>query len=452
MKALNDTPFFLTQGSDIIAKVLAKNERGWSAASEASATGVEVKTEPSKMATPTNDDTTTNQARIKVAWSALADPDNGGSDITSYHLQWDNGSGGSTWVDLVGLSPTSTALSFTVSTGVVSGTSYKFRVRAANVYGWGSYSSTLTVKAAAAPAQVLSVSTTIDEATGRLKISWLPPSTNGDPITAYKVEIYDALLAVAYEESTYCPGTSTALLQNLYCTVPMTVLADSPYGYGVNRVIVVQISAQNSYGYGTSSTPNSSGARLRTVPATPSTPTVGSTATDTQVLIEWTALDFGDESGYVGITSYDLYSDNGSGDDDYDEISSSNTTSYLATGLTGGIVYKFKVRATNMYGSGPFSDVLEYTPQDVPGEVGIANVSISTPTSTSTTVLIDWDQPDEHSSTITQYEVAFLTSEGIYTTLDECPGTSDDELTYTNCTVNMSSIITATGLARDSVI
>lgn len=62
-----------------------------------------------------------------------------------------------------------------------------FRVRAANVYGWGDYSSTVTVKAAAAPAKVLSVSTTIDETTGYLKISWLPPSSNGDAIDEYRI-------------------------------------------------------------------------------------------------------------------------------------------------------------------------------------------------------------------------------------------------------------------------
>lgn len=104
------------------------------------------------MSAPTNDAAGSNQAQIRVTWTGLADPANGGASITSYNLQWDNGSGGSTWVDLVGLSPSSTATSFTVSTGVVSGTTYRFRVRAANVYGWGGFSPVLSVKAAAAPA------------------------------------------------------------------------------------------------------------------------------------------------------------------------------------------------------------------------------------------------------------------------------------------------------------
>jgi hypothetical protein len=135
------------------------------------------------MITPSDDSTVTNQAQIKVDYDPTSTSfDNGGSSVTGYNLQWDAGSGGSSWVDLVGPTPASTALTFTVSTGVVSGTSYIFRVRAANVYGWGDYSTTVTVKAAAQPGKVLSVSTTVDETTGYLKISWLPPQSNGDPI------------------------------------------------------------------------------------------------------------------------------------------------------------------------------------------------------------------------------------------------------------------------------
>lgn len=129
-----------------------------------------------------------------------------------------------------------------------------FRVRAANVYGWGDYSSTVTVKAAAEPGQVLSVSTTIDETTGYLKISWLPPQSNGDPIDEYKIEISDVLMTDTITEDRYCDGTSTTLLQNLYCLVPMDALTSTTapydYGYTVNTLVKVYVSAHNSYGYG----------------------------------------------------------------------------------------------------------------------------------------------------------------------------------------------------------
>lgn len=334
---------------------------------------------------------------------------------------------------------------------MVSGTTYRFRVRAANVYGWGDFSSVLSVKAAAKPAQVLSVSTTVDDATGKLKISWLPPSSNGDSITEYKVEIAETLLATYYAESTYCPGTSTTLLQNLYCLVPMTALTALPYSYGVNRVVVVRISAKNSYGFGATSTPNTSGARVRTVPVAPTTPTVGSIASDTQVQITWTALTFGDNTGQVAITAYELYGDNGSGGT-FNELSNALTTSYLATGLTGGTPYKFKVRATNMYGPGAFSAELTYTPIDVPSKIGLPTVTATVPTASATTVTIAWTKPDAHSSTITLYDVQFLKSDGTFTSIATCPGTPAASGTAESCVVEMSAIITATGLSRDSYI
>lgn len=110
------------------------------------------------------------------------------------------------------------------------------------------------------------------------------------------------------------------------------------------------------------------------MPIAPNTPTVGTPASDTQVLIQWTGLTYGSDTGETSITSYSLYSDNGSGDGIFDEIASGLITSYLATGLTGGATYLFKVKATNMYGSGDFSSALSYVPQDVPGEVGIPDI------------------------------------------------------------------------------
>lgn len=290
-----------------------------------------------------------------------------------------------------------------------------------------------------------------------LKISWLPPSSNGDPIDEYKIEIADLLTVDTITEDRYCDGTSTTLLQNLYCLVPMDALVSTTapydYGYTVNTLVKVYVSAHNSYGYGSASSVNTAGARVRTVPIAPATPTVGSTATDTQVLISWTGLTYGVDTGLAAITSYSLYSDNADGSGDFDEIATGLITSYLATGLTGGATYLFKVRATNMYGPGPFSTVLSYTPTDVPGEVGIPDVEITSPAATSTTVTIDWDAPDDHSSSISQYDVRFLTATGTYVaSTTECIGTDSSVLTTTSCAVSMDEIISLTSLSRDSTI
>jgi hypothetical protein len=57
------------------------------------------------------------------------------------------------WTDLRGGSLISSlSTSYTLTTNVVGGTSYKFRVRAQNAQGYGPYSNIITIKAAQVPA------------------------------------------------------------------------------------------------------------------------------------------------------------------------------------------------------------------------------------------------------------------------------------------------------------
>jgi hypothetical protein len=76
------------------------------------------------MSAPTSGSSTTD-TQIEVTWSAVSSaPANGGSAITSYHLQWDAGTSGVTWTDVIGLSPSYTGTSYIVSTSVTAGSSY----------------------------------------------------------------------------------------------------------------------------------------------------------------------------------------------------------------------------------------------------------------------------------------------------------------------------------------
>src|SRR5437762_1734809 len=93
----------------------------------------------------------TSESQIEVTWSALTTPSNGGSTITSYNLQWDSGSAGVTWTDVVGISPAYTSTSIILSTGITAGSTYRFKVRAQNDIGWGSFSSSASIKAATTP-------------------------------------------------------------------------------------------------------------------------------------------------------------------------------------------------------------------------------------------------------------------------------------------------------------
>lgn len=64
------------------------------------------------------------------------------------------------------------------------------------------------------------VTTTYDSITGGVKISWVAPNSNTESITKYLIEIYSKT-NVASEDLTNCDGSSSTILSNLQCVIPM---------------------------------------------------------------------------------------------------------------------------------------------------------------------------------------------------------------------------------------
>lgn len=93
---------------------------GWSDLSLANTAGELVQTKPVQMSAPTRG-SGTNTNTIVVNWVALTGDNTGGASIASYNLQWDNGSDGANWYELVGITSNVTALTYTKSTGVTPG-------------------------------------------------------------------------------------------------------------------------------------------------------------------------------------------------------------------------------------------------------------------------------------------------------------------------------------------
>jgi hypothetical protein len=114
-----------------------------------------------------------------------------GAAITSYNLYWDAGTSGSSYLSLIGEATDFTGLTHTQTSDVIEGNSYKFKVRAKNIFGWSDFSSVLTIVAAHAPNTMDAVVTSIDSLTGDVQITWTAPDSNGDDITSYTIEIQD---------------------------------------------------------------------------------------------------------------------------------------------------------------------------------------------------------------------------------------------------------------------
>jgi len=116
--------------------------------------------------------------------------------------------------------------------------------------------------------------------------------------------------------------------------------------------------------------------------------------------------------------------------------------------LIGGLFYKFKIRARNIYGFGDYSDELSVLTSDVPDQVNIPTVSI-----VNTNVQISWQAPFDNYEAITAYDVVLLTSTGAQVQdLTNCNGANGTIVTNRSCQIPMPTVITLTSLTQGSLI
>jgi len=123
-----------------------------------------------------------SQTSIQIVWDApLSD---GSTPITDFNVWWDNGAENGVYVELT--ASTGNLLTYTVSTGLVTGNSYSFKVRAKNFVGQSAYSEVLVVVAALLPGQP-TAPTKFSASISQITIRWTKPDENGSTITKYNV-------------------------------------------------------------------------------------------------------------------------------------------------------------------------------------------------------------------------------------------------------------------------
>lgn len=129
----------------------------------------------------------TNETSIQVNWFGLSGNETGGAAITSYNLQTDTGSNGTTWTNIA----SQLDLTFVLTEINAPGVTYQFRVRAENIYGFGPFSDSIAIKTPTAPSAT-SVPLTVIDKEGNIRISWNRPEDGGSPITGFTVQISNA--------------------------------------------------------------------------------------------------------------------------------------------------------------------------------------------------------------------------------------------------------------------
>lgn len=238
----------------------------------------------------------------------MTNPQDGGAEVLSYNVQWDAGSGGMNFIELVGYTTPFLSLEYTVLNsveGLTPGLSYKFKYRAGNKYGWGEYSTEVSFVAAAIPLQALPVTTQIENY--YVKIQWEMPNDQSSEIIEYEILIKQQDGKFSKPTGQFCKGTDWSVVQNRYCHVPMqSVLRQAPFNLQYNDLVVARIRARNQIGFAVDfSNENSVGARVQVLPSKMASIYEGLATDDTRIQINWSALE-GDETGGAAILSYNL--------------------------------------------------------------------------------------------------------------------------------------------------
>lgn len=268
MTRLRIDPYNLGYSNLVKAIVSAQNINGWSDYSLPNLVGATIQVEPQVMPAPTKG-VLTLQTQVHVLWSDVNfTPNNGDSDIITYNVQWDKGTLGKFWYNLIGSSTNSLTTSYIVTNSIVPGDYYQFKVRAQNKWGWGPFSPVFTIQSSTIPDQILPPTTSLNIGTGAVIISWIKPNDRNNPIDMYKIEIQSAADSQWYETLATCNGAiSTTIVINRQCTVPMETLLAEPFKYQLSNVVKARVTAHNQNGWGLVSNPNTSGITVKTKPA-----------------------------------------------------------------------------------------------------------------------------------------------------------------------------------------
>ena len=321
----NYTVMELTNGQSYAFRLRAANSDGQSSPS----TSVSATPAPTAPEAPQSLGATPGNKKVELRWTAPAD--DGGEPITRYEYEQD---GSGTWTSTGSAETNYTVMELT------NGQSYAFRVRAVNSIGGGAPTPSLSATPATTePDAPESLEATAGD--GQVELRWTaPPDDGGDPVTHYEYEQDGSGIWIS-TGSAETRHTVTGLVNGQSYTFRVRAVNDRGYGD------VVTIEA-------TPSRPTGGGGRGPRTTAPDAPRNLTAAAADGGVTLSWDAP-FG--TGGAPITDYEYRID---GEGEWISIGSVKRM-HTITGLTGGTVHVFRVRAVNRAGAGRASDPAEVT-------------------------------------------------------------------------------------------
>jgi hypothetical protein len=155
MATISGTTYLLPYRHIVQAKARAHNQFGWGDYSDHNTTGAKIQSVPEIPDAPTRG-TLTSESQIELLWTTLDPTKQGDSTMLSYSLEVFRDP---TWEITIGFTSNSLATRDVVSSLIVAGNNYKFRIRAKNIHGWGAYSAESTIRASDRPDAMSAVTT-----------------------------------------------------------------------------------------------------------------------------------------------------------------------------------------------------------------------------------------------------------------------------------------------------
>ena len=312
----------LTNGTKHFVQVMAINDVGDGEALERPVTPATLPGAPGDFTLGPGD------SSLSVSWTR---PDDGGSPVLSYMMQWRADDSSFEDSDPVRNVSTPPATAYSI-TDLTNGTEYFVRVRATNAVGDGAWE-TMSSLAAAAPSEPRSVAA--EPGDRSLTVTWEEPAGNGGA-------------AVAGYQVQWRTGGQTFNETDRQVTVSGN---SHRIGGLVNGTQYwVEVSAVNVSGAGPSVTVTDV---PRTLPGAPGTP-VGHSSSGT-LTVSW---DGPDSDGGSVITGYRVqWKGPGEEYNETDRLATVTEPRHQLTGLTNGVEYTVRVAAVNAVGTGPSVEV-----------------------------------------------------------------------------------------------
>ena len=172
----------------------------------------------------------------------------------------------------------------------------------------------------------------------------------------------------------------------------------------------------------------------------------GSGSSSYQIEVNWTPLT-GSDTGNSPILAYSLWWDKGDGVSSV-QLSESNSTAFVVSGVSIGNNYTFWVRAKNIYGYGQFSPTVSIVAAEVPNTLA----SVVTSLYGSSSVQLSWFAPTD--SVAIYYQVQLFNPKLLknFDDLTNCNGQSNTVLSSLSCVIPLTTLTQSFGYSYGDTV